>query len=85
MDTVRHFPEQQKFSLLKNFEEAGFLTYRVTGDGWEIDETVVSPAFRGQGLARILVEAAIAEAGRQNVGLTARCEYAAGVLAGRRK
>ncbi|OSI14224.1 GNAT family N-acetyltransferase [Neisseria dentiae] len=83
MSTVKYFPDQQKFSLLQDFDEAGYLTYRIENGAWDIDHTVINPAYRGKGLARLLVEAAAAEAAEQNVALTASCDYAAAVLAKR--
>lgn len=83
MSTVKYFPDQQKFSLLQDFDEAGYLTYRIENGAWDIDHTVINAAYRGKGLARVLVEAAAAEAAKQNVALTASCDYAAAVLAKR--
>ncbi|WP_228068203.1 MULTISPECIES: GNAT family N-acetyltransferase [unclassified Neisseria] len=83
MNTVKYFPEKQKFSLLQDFDEAGYLTYRIENGAWNIDHTVIHPAYRGKGLARLLVEAAAAEAAGQNIALTAGCSYAAAVLAER--
>ncbi|UOO77505.1 N-acetyltransferase [Neisseria sp. Dent CA1/247] len=83
MNTVQHLPEQQTFILLKDNEEAGHLKYDVSDGLWNITHTVVNPAFRGQGLARILVDAAIAEAEKRNIRLKADCDYAAAVLAKR--
>lgn len=83
MNTVNYFPEKQKFSLLQDSGEAGYLTYRIENGSWDIDHTVINPAYRGKGLARVLVEAAAAEAAKQNVALTASCDYAAAVLAKR--
>ncbi|MCQ9326530.1 GNAT family N-acetyltransferase [Neisseria dentiae] len=83
MSTVKYFPDQQKFSLLQDFDEAGYLTYRIENGAWDIDHTVINPAHRGKGLARVLVEAAATEAAKQNVALTASCDYAAAVLAKR--
>lgn len=68
---------------MKDGTEAAYLTYRATADGWCIDHTVVEPAYRGRGLARVLVIAAADEAAVQNAALTAECDYAAAVLAER--
>ncbi len=82
MNSIHYQAEQQRFSLMQNGREAGYLTYRKNGDAWNIDHTVVSPEYRGQGLARLLVDAAITEAEKQNIRLSASCSYAADILAG---
>lgn len=81
MSIVTHLPEQNTFILSKDSEEAGHLKYDVSDGLWNITHTVISPAYRGQGLARILVEEAMAEAAKHNIRLTASCDYAASVLA----
>lgn len=83
VNTIKHFPEQQSFILLKDDEEAGYLKYNVSDGLWNITHTVVNPAFLRQGLARILVDAAIAAAEKRNIRLKADYDYAAAVLAKR--
>ncbi|OSI12467.1 GNAT family N-acetyltransferase [Neisseria canis] len=81
MHTVTYHPEQQKFTARHNGSESGFLTYQIRGDNtWNIDHTVVHPEFRGQGLAKVLVDAAIAEAETKQIKLTATCSYADKIL-----
>ncbi|EGV37163.1 GNAT family N-acetyltransferase [Neisseria weaveri] len=83
-NAVQHFPETRTFILSVGREQAGHLNYEISDGIWNITHTVVDPAFRGQGLAKVLVEAAIEEAKKHQVGLTASCDYAAAVLAKRK-
>ncbi len=81
MNHIQHHAERHMFTLLQDKRQAGYLSYRPGPGGWDIEHTVIDPAYRGQGLARLLVDAAIAEAARQNIRLSASCSYAAAVLA----
>ncbi|QEY24651.1 GNAT family N-acetyltransferase [Neisseria animalis] len=47
----------------------------------DITHTGVNPAYQGRGLARVLVEAAMAEAEQSGWTMAASCDYAHGVLA----
>lgn len=80
MNTVEHLPEQQVFVLLNHSQEIGRLKYEVSDGQWNISHTVVDPAFQGRGLARVLVDAAVAEAEKHRIRLTASCEYAEHIL-----
>ena len=81
MNNIQYDAAKCHFSFTQNGHEVGYLTYRLLGSTWEINHTVVSPKHQGQGLARQLVEAAIAEAKTQNIGLQASCSYADKILA----
>ncbi|UOO83007.1 N-acetyltransferase [Uruburuella testudinis] len=78
MNQITHHPDTQRFTLTHNGDEqAGYLTYRIISNGrWDINHTVIRPPLRGRGLARLLVEAAIAEAEKQHIRLQASCGYA---------
>lgn len=81
MNHIQHHVERHMFTLLQDKRQVAYLSYRPGPGSWDIEHTVVDPACRGQGLARLLVDAAIAEAARQNIRLSASCSYAAAVLA----
>jgi predicted GNAT family acetyltransferase len=44
---------------------------------WSADHTLVPPAYRGQGIARVLVERLIADAREAGVKIRPRCSYVA--------
>ena len=66
---------------MKDDEEIGYIEYRQNNRGWEITETRIMPDFRGQSLARLLVDHVISEADRQGLAISASCDYAEEVLA----
>ena len=80
MNTIQYDAARRRFTLNQNNHEAGYLTYRLLDSGWDIDHTIVLPDFQGQGLARQLVEAALAEAKKQNIRVQASCSYADKIL-----
>lgn len=52
------------------------MTYQRSGDaGILIDHTLVDPRLRGQGVARALLDAAVAWARQRNVRISATCSY----------
>ncbi|STZ76410.1 GNAT family N-acetyltransferase [Bergeriella denitrificans] len=81
MPTLRHQPEISAFILTDHNKEAGRLDYRLADNVMNIVHTEVNPAYQGQGLARKLVEAALAEADAQGLDIRADCDYARSVLA----
>lgn len=81
MPTIQHQAELQRFSLTDNGAEIGVLMYQFRDGRLNITHTRVDPKYRGQGLANLLVQAAIREAEHLGVGLDADCDYAEQVLA----
>ncbi|MDO5640143.1 MAG: GNAT family N-acetyltransferase [Neisseria sp.] len=81
MLNIRHQADQQRFALILDDEEIGYLDYKVVGGSWDITETRVSPSARGQGLGRRLVDAALKEADKQGIPVSASCDYAEEILA----
>ena len=81
MRHIQHQPEQHRFALMKDDEEIGYIEYRQNNRGWEITETRIMPDFRGQSLARLLVDHVISEADRQGLAISASYDYAEEVLA----
>ncbi|ASK26603.1 GNAT family N-acetyltransferase [Neisseria chenwenguii] len=80
MPTVKHYPEAHCFVLSHENEIAGELDYRLADGMFNIVHTRVDPKFRGQGLAKHLLDAAVAEAGKLGLPLEAECGYAEEVL-----
>lgn len=84
MHQISFRPERLCFIAEQEGRQSGILEYSDTGSGaWNIHHTEVDPEFRGQGVAKLLVEAAAAEAAKQGIRLTASCDYAHKMLAGR--
>lgn len=81
MPNIRHQTESQKFVLLADDEIVGELDYRTLGNTLDITHTRIEPQHRGKGLARHLVNAAIQEAEKNGLNLTASCDYAEQILA----
>ncbi|WP_255464532.1 GNAT family N-acetyltransferase [Neisseria yangbaofengii] len=82
MPNIQHQIESQKFVLLADDEIVGELDYRKLGNALDITHTRIEPKYRGKGLARYLVNAAIQEAEKNGLDLTASCDYAEQILAG---
>lgn len=80
MPEIRHLPEAKRFELLHDNKLIGELDYTVSGNRMNMAHTRVSPEFTGQGLARRLVDAALAFAGAQGWEAEASCSYAHSVL-----
>jgi putative acetyltransferase len=77
MHEVIHYPERRRFQIDINGLEAGYISYTEHNGGWDVDHTEVSPNFRNQGIARMLVDALTAYAEAHGIPLTASCDYAA--------
>lgn len=58
-------------------KEIGESTFSTSEKIWIIDHTFVDKAYGGQGIARRLVDAIVAEARQAGIKLTATCPYAA--------
>ncbi|SLM97342.1 Acetyltransferase [Brachybacterium faecium] len=60
-----------------NGELKAEVTFSPVSDSvWSLDHTYVNPAYRGQGLAQQLVEAAVAKARREGKQIIPSCSYA---------
>ncbi|ATD64791.1 N-acetyltransferase [Neisseria weixii] len=81
MPNIQHQAESQKFFLLADDEIIGELDYRTLNNTLDITHTRIEPQHRGKGLARHLVNAAIREAEKNSLNLTASCDYAEQILA----
>ncbi|PSJ81478.1 GNAT family N-acetyltransferase [Neisseria iguanae] len=85
MPVIQHQTDSQRFILLADEEITGELDYRIIGNSLDITHTHIEPQHRGKGLARHLVNAAIQEAEKNGLGLTASCNYAEQILAQERR
>jgi len=77
---VQHHENDQRgaFIIPENGERLGELTYVWQGeDKFAIDHTWVSPAARGRGVARELLDAAVAYAREKQVKIIPVCSYVA--------
>ncbi|MCJ2377688.1 N-acetyltransferase [Vibrio sp. ZSDZ34] len=76
---IVHQKERQRFVI----EKAGFecvLEYKLTDSGINFTRTFVPDVFRGQGLARQLVDAGLAWASEEQLDIEADCWYVAKIL-----
>jgi hypothetical protein len=64
------------FFLERNGVRVAEMTYRFAGPGIAVfDHTEVDPSLRGQGIARLLFDAALAWARASGMKITPRCSY----------
>lgn len=77
-DLVTHVEQDGRgsFSIDRDGRRIGLMTYqRSDATHVTIDHTEVDPALRGGGVARRLLDAAVAWARQTNTKLTPRCSY----------
>lgn len=74
---ITHLPDRRRFQIDIGGLEAGHIAYEEQNGTWNIVHTEVSPSFRSQGIAKMLVDALMAHAAAHNIPLTAECDYAA--------
>jgi len=72
--TVRHLPKENRYEF-RDGEAHAILTYQRDGDRIIYDHTFVPVEFRGQGVAAKLVEAALADARKENLNVIPQCSY----------
>ena len=71
---VKHRADQQRFSVEFDGQEA-YVDYRRKGAGVHFVSTYVPTMLRGKGLAKILVEAALAWAEQEELTISSSCWY----------
>ncbi len=64
------------FKVYVEGEEAGYLSYNLDSGSFDIEHTVVDPSFRGCGLGKALVEAAVQYAKEEGLEIRPFCSYA---------
>jgi predicted GNAT family acetyltransferase len=77
-DSVTHAEQDGLgvFALQKDGRRVAEMTYRRLGDSRIlVDHTHVDPALRGHGVARQLLDAAVAWARQSNTRISATCSY----------
>ncbi len=82
MESVRHYPDQNRFVLGCDGAQQAVLQYRLSHvqqgiTAIDFNSTFVSPEFRGKGLAEKLVRTGIKWAKEQGYELHASCWYVA--------
>jgi predicted GNAT family acetyltransferase len=77
---VGHDEEGCLFKVYVDGEEAGYLSYNMDAGTLDIEHTAVDPLFRGRGLGRMLVEAALEYAGSKRVEVRPFCSYARALM-----
>ena len=78
-DVVSHEEQGQRgtFFIERNGLRIAEMTYRHSGENRiVIDHTEVEPQLRGQGIARLLLDAAVAWARQNSTEVGATCSYA---------
>jgi Predicted acetyltransferase len=78
--TVLHDTSKKVEKILCDEAEAGYLIYEISSKTLDIQHTVIYPAFRGQGLGRILVDNIIEYAKKEGLTIISSCSYANLVL-----
>lgn len=79
-EEVKHDTANCIFKIYLNSEEAGYLSYEREAGVIGIHHTVVDPSFRGRGLGRILVNAALKYAEEEHMEIIPYCSYARVVM-----
>lgn len=79
MSSIEHQPQQHRFIVEKEGEEA-ILEYVLSGSDIDFTRTFVPPGLRGGGVARQLVDQGLEWANKQDYEISASCSYVAKVL-----
>jgi predicted GNAT family acetyltransferase len=78
--SVEQDENSKRFSLLVDGKEGGYLTYEIYDGCLDIQHTVVSSLYQGQGLGRILLDNAKEYAGKNDLKIVPTCSYAKKML-----
>ena len=68
-------PDEHRYVLLVDGEEAGFIQYRPMEGGLDLVHTVVEDRFEGRGLAGTLAAGALDDLRRRGLRLKPTCPY----------
>ena len=71
--SIVHDQEQSRFVIYVDDQEAGFAEYSQEGNVRDFNHTVVDPEFRGQGLSKPLIQAALDDARADGMQVTPSC------------
>lgn len=80
MEEVKiEFKDNKSVALLEN-NEIGVCEFKVTDEGWIIFHTEVNPNYKGQGIAKRLLDAIVNEARNRKIKIIPECSYAKKVM-----
>jgi predicted GNAT family acetyltransferase len=80
MVEIAHNPAMQRYEAMVDGQLAGVASYREKGNDVFFDHTAVEPAFRGRGIARQLVDEALADVRAQGKRPIGVCPFVVGVM-----
>ncbi|CEG24171.1 Acetyltransferase (GNAT) family protein [Planococcus massiliensis] len=72
--------ENNRFTVMKDAEELGYISYIPDGDVLTVDHTEVSPKLEGQGVGKQLVEQVVQYARQEGKKIDPQCPFAHGVI-----
>ena len=81
MATVRDNPAEHRFEITDGGDLAGFADYTINGDVISFPHTETLPGNEGRGLARQLVEFALADARERQLAVLPKCWFVSKVIA----
>lgn len=81
MAIVRDNPAEHRYEIVDGDELVGFAEYRLDGDVIALPYTETLPGNRGKGLARKLVEFALADARERQLAVLPKCWFVSKVIA----
>lgn len=72
--------DNNRFVIMEDSEELGFISYVPNGDVLTVDHTEVSPQLEGQGMGKKLVEQVVQYARDEGKTIDAQCPFASSVI-----
>lgn len=81
MSTARDNPAKHRYEILEGDELVGFADYRIHDDVIAFPYTETLPGNRGKGLARQLVEFALADVRARQLAVLPKCWFVSKVIA----
>lgn len=80
MEEVKiEFKDNKSVALLAN-NEIGVCEFKDSDEGWVIFHTEVNPNYKGQGIAKRLLDAIVNEARNRKIKIIPECSYAKKVM-----
>lgn len=81
MTDIRNNPAEHRYEILVDGELAGFVDYTLDGEAITFTHAETLSGHEGKGVARQLVEFALADASAQQLAVLPRCPYVRKVIA----
>ena len=75
------FKDNKSVALLGN-NEIGICEFKVSDEGWNIFHTEVNSDYKGQGIAKRLLDVIVNEARNKKIKIIPECSYAKKVMIG---